>query len=47
MVINVDGARIQSTNTIKYLGIQIDAKMNYSEHGRSVAEKQQTFISSC
>ncbi|KAL4083690.1 hypothetical protein QTP88_029006 [Uroleucon formosanum] len=37
--VTIKGTQIKSSRSIKYLGIQIDDKMMYTEHGRTVATK--------
>ncbi|KAE9545560.1 hypothetical protein AGLY_001103, partial [Aphis glycines] len=37
--VTIGGTEIKSSSSIKYLGIQIDAKMIYTEHAKTVANK--------
>lgn len=39
MIITIDGHQVPNSKSIKYLGLQIDSKWNFSEHAQLVAAK--------
>lgn len=39
MTLNIDGDQIEAGKSLKYLGLQIDAKLNFTLHAKSVAAK--------
>lgn len=39
MTINIEGEKIEAGKNIKYLGITIDSKLNFTQHAKTTAEK--------
>lgn len=37
--VTVDGSKVQTSNCIKYLGVQIDSKLNFTEHADTASSK--------
>lgn len=46
ITLNIGGHRIQSRPSIRYLGVQIDSKMNFSEHAALVSERSTSAVKS-